>query len=102
MTRYRNRRAKRFAVRNSYPGVAASDAHSAKYLGQAYAELTIEGVESKAELDSERVVQPIRDGNAEVHGRRQPLHRSVCHYALGAGRKVGHGIAASVPNFARL
>jgi predicted metal-dependent phosphoesterase TrpH len=101
-TGYRNRRAKKFAVRNSYPGVAASDAHSAKYLGRAYTEFTIEGVASKAEIDSERVVQAIGDGDAEVHGRRQPLHRSVRHYALGAGRKVDHGIAASVPSFARL
>src|SRR6056297_2484556 len=67
-TGYRNRRARKFAARCGYPGVAASDAHSAKYLGRAYTELTIEGVASKADLDSERIVEAIGNGDAEVHG----------------------------------
>ncbi|WP_276300314.1 PHP domain-containing protein [Halorussus lipolyticus] len=100
-TGYRNRRARKFAAHWDYPGVAASDAHSAKYIGRAYTELTIEGVGSKADLDSNRVVDAIGNGDAEVHGRRQPLTRSVQHYALGAGRKVGHGVAASLSSFAR-
>jgi predicted metal-dependent phosphoesterase TrpH len=99
-TGYRNRRARKFASRCDYPGVAASDAHSAKYLGRAYTELTIEGVASKADLGSERIVEAIGNGDAEVHGRRQPLTRSVRHYALGAGRKVGHGVAANLSSFA--
>ncbi|WP_435179951.1 CehA/McbA family metallohydrolase [Halorussus sp. AFM4] len=99
-TGYRNRRARQFAARNDYPGVAASDAHSAKYLGRAYTELTVEGVSSKAEVDRDRIVEALAEGNAEIHGRRQPLPRSARHYALGAGRKVGHGVAASVSSLA--
>ena len=100
-TGYRNRRAKQFAVRHDYPGVAASDAHSAKYLGRAYTELTVESVDSKAELDSDRIVEALANGDAEIHGRRQPLHRSVRHYLKGAGKKVGHGVASSVPSIVR-
>ncbi|WP_137283647.1 CehA/McbA family metallohydrolase [Halorussus salinisoli] len=100
-TGYRNRRARQFAVRNDYPGVAASDAHSSKYLGRAYTELTIEGASSTAEIDRDRIVAALADGDAEIHGRRQPFRRSVRHYAWGAGRKVGHGVAASMPSFAR-
>lgn len=87
-TGYRNRRAKRFAADNGYPGVAASDAHSAVYVGRAFTELAIPGAESKAEIDGERVVRALRDGRAEVHGRRKPLHRSARHYVIGAGRRT--------------
>jgi predicted metal-dependent phosphoesterase TrpH len=97
-TGYRNRRAKRFAQRHDYPGVAASDAHSAGYLGRAYTELMIPGVDSKTELDGEHVVEAIRDGSAEIHGRRQPLHRSAHHYLIGAGRKAGWAIRTRTPN----
>lgn len=97
-TGYRNRRAKRFARRHDYPGVAASDAHSATYLGRAYTELEIPGVNSKAKLDGEHVVRAIREGSAEIHGRRQPLHLSAHHYLVGAGRKAGWAIRARTPN----
>ena len=49
-TGYRNRRARQFAARNDYPGVAASDAHSARYLGRAYTELTVEASSKAAEI----------------------------------------------------
>ena len=96
-TGYRNRRAKRFAKRHDYPGVAASDAHSATYLGRAYTELTIPGVESKAELDGEHVVEAFREGDAAIHGRRQPLFRSAHHYLVGAGRKTGWALRRRTP-----
>lgn len=98
-TGYRNRRARQFAHRYDYPGVAASDAHYAPYLGRAYTELTIDGVASKAAIDSDRVVEALADGDAEIHGRRQPLRRSVRHYLRGAGKKVGHGVSTSVASF---
>jgi predicted metal-dependent phosphoesterase TrpH len=101
-TGYRNRRARQFAARNDYPGVAASDAHSAKYLGRAYTELTVADADSTAELDSEHIVEALADGDAEIHGRRQPFHRSVQHYLKGAGKKVGSGVASSAPSFVRL
>ncbi len=100
-TGYRNRRARQFAARNDYPGVAASDAHSARYIGRAYTELTIEA-SSKRNLDSESIVTALADGDADVYGRRQPFHKSVHHYARGAGRKVGHGVAASLASLTRL
>ncbi|USZ67699.1 PHP domain-containing protein [Halorussus salilacus] len=91
-TGYRNRRARRFAAERDYPGVAASDAHSATYLGRAYTELAIDGVESRADLDGEDVVEAFREGDAEIHGRRQPLYRSTKHYLKGAGRRVGWAV----------
>ena len=95
-TGYRNRRAKRFAARNGYPGVAASDAHSASYLGRAYTELTVDDVSSTADLDGDRVVEAIRDGDADVYGRRQPLHRSTKHYLTGASRRIRWSIRPHV------
>lgn len=98
-TGYRNRRAKRFAEKRDYPGVAASDAHSAVYLGRAFTELTIPDVESKGQIDGEHLIRALRDGNAEVHGRRQPLFRSAHHYLVGAGRKAGWAFRLRTPSF---
>ena len=97
-TGYRNRRARRFAERHGYPGVAASDAHTAPYIGRAYTELTVPGASSVAELDGADVVAAIARGDAEVHGRRQPLRKSARHYAVGAGRRTGYALRANVPN----
>lgn len=97
-TGYQNRRAKRFARNNDYPGIAASDAHSAMYLGRAYTELTIPNAKSKINLDGEHVVQALKDGSAEIHGRRQPLVRSTHHYLVGAGRKTGWALQRHTPN----
>lgn len=97
-TGYQNQRAMRFAENNGYPGVAASDAHSAVYLGRAYTELTIADVKSKAELAGEHVIQALRDGTAEIHGRRQPLVRSAHHYLVGAGRKTGWAFRRHAPS----
>jgi len=93
-TGYRNRRARRFAARHGYPGLAASDAHSAPLIGRSYTELTIDAP-SRAAVDGDLVVDAIRSGSAAVHGRRQSLGRSTSHYLTGAGRKVGHALRAS-------
>ncbi|MFC6825794.1 CehA/McbA family metallohydrolase [Halopelagius fulvigenes] len=97
-TGYRNRRAKRFAENEGYPGVAASDAHSAGYLGRAFTEFTVPDAESKAEIDGDDVVEAMDDGSAEIHGRRQPLIRSAHHYLVGAGRKTGWALSRRAPN----
>ena len=97
-TGYQNRRAKRFADANDYPGIAASDAHSALFLGRAYTELTIPGVGSKADLRTRDVVRALRAGDTAVHGRRQPLHRSARHYLVGAGRKAGWALRRRTPS----
>ena len=97
-TGYRNRRARRYAEKYGYPGVAASDAHSATFLGRAYTELEIDGVESRRDLDGEAVVDAIRAGEADIHGRRQPLRSSARHYLIGAGRKATWAAQPYVPN----
>lgn len=97
-TGYRNRRAKRFARTRGYPGVAASDAHSATFLGRAYTEITVPGIRSTVKLDGEHVVEALRAGDAEIHGRRQPLVRSARHYLVGAGRKAGWALRRHAPD----
>ncbi|MFC7097882.1 PHP domain-containing protein [Halobaculum marinum] len=86
-TGYRNRRARRFAEANGYPGVAASDAHHARYLGRAFTEVTVPGVERQSAVDGEDVVAALAEGNGSVQGCRQPVPRSAHHYLVGAGRK---------------
>jgi predicted metal-dependent phosphoesterase TrpH len=94
-TGYRNRRARRFALRHDYPGLAASDAHTAGFIGRAYTELRIPGVESAA-VDGETVVEAIDSAGAAVHGRRQPIRRSAEHYLACAGRKARWAVAPRV------
>jgi hypothetical protein len=52
--------------------------------------------ESRADVDSDRVVEAIVDGGTRVHGRRQPLRRSAHHYLVGAGRKAGYAARRGV------
>ncbi|MFD1514940.1 PHP domain-containing protein [Halomarina rubra] len=86
-TGYRNHRAKHFADANGYPGVAASDAHSAAYVGRAYTEMLLE-VDSFDELTADRIVTELAGDGASIAGHRQPLWRSASHYAACTGRKA--------------
>jgi predicted metal-dependent phosphoesterase TrpH len=86
LTGYRNRRARTFATRRGYPGVAGSDAHSILTLGRAYTEIRFD--ESIGNVTSETIVAAIRNGALDVYGQRAPIHRSVGHYLKGAGRKT--------------
>lgn len=86
LTGYRNRRARTFATRRGYPGVAGSDAHSILTLGRAYTEIKFE--ETVRNITSENIVDAIKNGALAVHGRRAPIHRSMGHYLKGAGRKT--------------
>ena len=86
-TGYRNRRARRFALANGYPGVAASDAHHAGYIGRAFTEVTVPDAGSRAAVDGDDVLAALAAGNGSVHGRRQPVPRSAHHYLKAAGRK---------------
>jgi len=88
-TGFRNRRARRFAAENGYPALAASDAHSVPHVGRAYTELVIEGVDPAA-LDGEAVLTAVREGATRMCGRRQPIHTSARHYAVGTARKSGY------------
>ena len=89
-TGYRNRRARRFAARREFPGVAGSDAHSAEWVGRAYTEVEIDGVGAPTRVDTEDIVGALRDEPAALHGRHAPVHRSAYHYAKCAVRKTGY------------
>lgn len=85
LTGYRNRRARTFAARRGYPGVAGSDAHSILSLGRAYTEIAFD---TPTGIDGTAILDAIRDGSLAIHGRRAPIHRSMGHYLKGAGRKT--------------
>lgn len=89
-TGYRNRRARRFAARYGYPGVAGSDAHSANWVGRAYTDVEIEGVDSVRRVDADDIVHALRREPADIHGRHAPIHRSAYHYSKCAVRKTGY------------
>lgn len=88
-TGYRNRRARRFADANGYPDVAASDAHKVQYVGRAYTEVTVEGVDRES-VTAEDVLDAIRTGSTRVKGTRAPVPVSAHHYAVGAARRSGY------------
>ena len=88
-TGYKNRRARKFAAANGYPGVAASDAHHLEYVGRAYTEITFDDVH-RANVDADMILDAIRNGDTQVQGRRTPLAASTKHYGIGATRKSGY------------
>jgi predicted metal-dependent phosphoesterase TrpH len=96
-TGYRNRRARRFADDRGYTPVAASDAHSAPYIGRAYTDLAVEDADDVADVDREDVLAALDDGTTAVTGRRQPLHRSAAHYLSGAARRANYALRRRVP-----
>ncbi|TKX54788.1 histidinol-phosphatase [Halorubrum sp. SP3] len=89
-TGYRNRRARRFAAEQGYPGVAASDAHHLRYVGRAFTELDVEGRESAAEVTADDVLAAIRRGTTTVEGRRAPIRMAAKHYVGAAGRRSAY------------
>jgi predicted metal-dependent phosphoesterase TrpH len=99
-TGYRNRRAKTFAERRGYPQLGASDAHSIRNVGRAFTEIPLPDVPvgtPASEVDGERVVDAIRDGDTDLRGKRTPIHRSVRQYAKGAVRKGAYLVTRSLP-----
>ena len=89
-TGYRNRRARRFAAKYDYPGIAASDAHHLEYVGRAFTEVTVDGRESVADVTAGDVLDAIREGTTTVDGRRAPIRMAAKHYVAAAGRKSGY------------
>jgi predicted metal-dependent phosphoesterase TrpH len=85
-TGWKNRRARRYAATNGYPGVAGSDAHRVGYVGRAYTQMEIDDV-TRADLTAEVVLDAIRDGATRVEGRRTPIPTSARHYAGAGARK---------------
>ncbi len=97
-TGYRNRRANVYAERFSYPKVGASDAHYLPNVGRAYTEVDLpEPVADPTEVDPVRVIERIRAGETDIHGRRTPIRRSLSQYAKGAIRKGMFEITARTP-----
>ena len=91
-TGYRNRRARRFAVKHDYPGVAASDAHHLNYVGRAFTELTIEGRDRAADVTADDVLAAIRAGTTSVSGKRAPVPMAAKHYVVAGIRKSGYAV----------
>jgi len=89
-TGYRNRRARRFAKKYDYPGVAASDAHHLEYVGRAFTEVEVAGRESVEDVTAADVLDAIRAGTTTVDGRRAPIRMAAKHYVGAAGRKTGY------------
>jgi predicted metal-dependent phosphoesterase TrpH len=89
-TGYRNRRARRFAKKYDYPGVAASDAHHLEYVGRAFTEVKVAGRESVDDVTADDVLDAIRAGTTTVDGRRAPIRMAAKHYVGAAGRKTGY------------
>ncbi len=89
-TGYHNRRARRFAEKHGYPGVAASDAHTLNYVGRAFTELTIEGREHVDDVTADDVLAAIREGTTSVSGKRAPISMAARHYVVAAVRKSGY------------
>ncbi|WP_458209232.1 PHP-associated domain-containing protein [Haladaptatus sp. NG-SE-30] len=101
-TGYKNRRAKKFADQHDYPGVAASDAHTASMVGRAYTELTIDSVSSIDEIDAETIVEAFRDGTTRIRGKRTPIPLSTHHYTKGASKRANATLTATNLNIATL
>ncbi|MGQ3329709.1 MULTISPECIES: CehA/McbA family metallohydrolase [Halorubrum] len=89
-TGYRNRRARRFAAKYGYPGVAASDAHHLEYVGRAFTDVEVKGRESVDAVTADDVLDAIRNGTTRVDGRRAPIRMAAKHYVGAAGRKSGY------------
>ncbi len=89
-TGYRNRRAKKFAEKRNIPGIASSDAHSIKSIGRAYTEIVFENEDSKKNIESQDIVDAIKEGSTQVYGRRAPIHKSAGHYTKAVGRKTAY------------
>ena len=100
-TGYRNRRANRFAERRGYPKIGASDAHYLPNVGRAYTTITIHSDEPirRDDVDGEMLIEAMRDGSTDIHGRRTPVHRSAVQYAKGAVRKSAFLATSRLPLF---
>ena len=60
-----NKQARRFARKNNLPELAGSDAHIAEMVGRAYTLID-------ADPDVDSLIEAIKDGRTETHGKRTP------------------------------
>lgn len=92
VTGMRNRRARRFADRESYPRLAGSDAHRPDMVGRAYTAVDVGPRGDPTELDPGEVVDAIRRGRTDARGERAPLGRYLSKFARNAGLRTGAGV----------
>jgi hypothetical protein len=85
LTGIANRRARRFARANDLPELGGSDAHIPEMVGQTYTEID-------AEPEVESVLDAIREGRTEVHGRRTPLLHTAQQFAARVPGRVKHDL----------
>ncbi len=98
-TGYRNRRARTFARRRSYPWIGASDAHSLPNVGRAYTDVVVRAGDgtTKADIDGEDLVDAILEGRTRIQGKRTPVHKSTLQYAKGSLRKSTYMLTKRAP-----
>jgi predicted metal-dependent phosphoesterase TrpH len=78
----RNGQARAFARRHGFPGVGASDAHTASLVGRGYTEVRVDDPTTDAILDG------IRAGNTSPGGRRTTAGQLLRKYLVNASLKV--------------
>lgn len=86
MTGIRNRRAREFAGRHSYPRFGGSDAHTPGTVGQAYTAVSLPADVSDLSVDV--VLDAMRAGRTAARGRRAPMRSYVDKLADSARRKT--------------
>jgi len=89
-TGFANWRARRFARANDLPELGGSDAHIAPMVGQSYTAID-------TERDADSVLEAIREGKTEVHGKRTPLLRTFRQFASKAPRRVKKDLLSLFP-----
>lgn len=93
-TGLQNRRARKFANKNSYPKVAGSDAHSLGMIGRAYTEIEID--KPREEITADDVVEALKNGDVHMDGRRAPMYRAAYHYVKASIRKTAYYTSKSL------
>jgi predicted metal-dependent phosphoesterase TrpH len=79
----RNEQARAFARRHEFPGVGASDAHSASLVGRGYTEVRVAG-----SLTVDALLDGIRAGRTTPGGRRTSAGQLLRKYLVNASLKV--------------
>jgi predicted metal-dependent phosphoesterase TrpH len=87
LTGFANWRALRFARANDMPQLGGSDAHIAQMVGQTYTE-----IDAEPDPDHESVLQAVREGRTEVHGKRTPLLHTAQQFAARVPGRLKHDL----------
>lgn len=88
----RNKQARTFAGSEGYPALGGSDAHLASEVGQAYTQ-----VECEPPVDSDSILDAIRQGNTEVKGSRSRKGQYLRKYVRNARVKTTSLVSKTTP-----